>query len=131
MHEQNCKMSLVFVSPRCGHTGEIWKLLLQTLPRWKLENTPPPEEKKQHATECRKKDDRDKERKSTKSEKSQVPEKVEREKEKKEKEKEKDKGLLTFCNFDRYTLYMLINIWHLKHLLKRPNYVTEKISHHH
>lgn len=77
---------------RCGHTGEIWKLLLQTLPRWKLENTPPPEEKKQHATECRKKDDRDKERKSTKSEKSQVPEKVEREKEKKEKEKEKDKA---------------------------------------
>ena len=98
-------MSLVFVSPRCGHTSEIWKLLLQTLPRWKLENTPPPEEKKQHATECRKKDDRDKERKSTKSEKSQVPEKVEREKEKKEKEKEKDKGLLTFSNFDRYILF--------------------------
>ncbi|XP_078372473.1 androglobin-like isoform X6 [Oculina patagonica] len=74
---------------RCGNTVEIWKLLLQALPRWKLENTPPPEEKKQPNMEGKnKKDDKDKERKSTKSDKGQ--EKADRDN--KNKDKDKDKG---------------------------------------
>jgi len=77
---------------RCGNTLEIWKLLLQALPRWKLENTPPPEEKKQPSTEGKKKDDKDKERKSTKSDKGQAQsEKADRDN--KSKDKDKDKGI--------------------------------------
>ena len=75
---------------RCGHTGEIWKLLLQALPRWKLENTPPPEEKKPSNTECKRKDDKDKERKSTKSDKAQGQDKAD--KDNKARDKDRDKG---------------------------------------
>lgn len=58
------------------------------MPRWKLENTPPPEEKKQASTEGKKKDDKDKERKSTKSDKGQAQsEKADN------KSKDKDKGI--------------------------------------
>ncbi|XP_068698412.1 androglobin-like isoform X1 [Montipora foliosa] len=69
---------------RCGHISEIWKLLLQVLPRWKLENTPPPEEKKQPSTEGKKKDEKDKDRKSMKSDKMLGLDKG--------KDKDKDKG---------------------------------------
>ena len=75
---------------RCGHTGEIWKLLLQALPRWKLENTPPPEEKKPPNTECKRKDDKDKERKSTKSDKALGQDKADRDN--KARDKDRDKG---------------------------------------
>ena len=62
------------------------------MPRWKLENTPPPEEKKQPSTEGKKKDDKDKERKSTKSDKGQAQsEKADRDN--KSKDKDKDKGI--------------------------------------
>ena len=80
------------VDVRCGHTGEIWKLLLQALPRWKLENTPPPEEKKQPNTESKKKDDKDKERKSIKSDKGL--EKAERDSKAKDKLDKAGKGTL-------------------------------------
>lgn len=61
------------------------------MPRWKLENTPPPEEKKQPSTEGKKKDDKDKERKSTKSDKVAQSEKADRDN--KSKDKDKDKGI--------------------------------------
>ena len=57
---------------------------MQVLPKWKLENTAPPEEKKQPITEGKKKEERDKDRKATKSEKMLGIDKA--------KEKDKDKG---------------------------------------
>ncbi|XP_015772196.1 PREDICTED: androglobin-like [Acropora digitifera] len=75
---------------RCGQISEIWKLLLQVLPKWKLENTPPPEEKKQPITEGKKKEERDKDRKATKSEKMLGIDKA--------KEKDKDKGVVPTTN---------------------------------
>lgn len=75
---------------RCGQISEIWKLLLQVLPKWKLENTPPPEEKKQPITEGKKKEERDKDRKATKSEKMLGIDKA--------KEKNIDKGVVPITN---------------------------------
>ena len=98
---------------RCGNTLEIWKLLLQALPRWKLENTPPPEEKKQPSTEGKKKDDKDKERKSTKSDKGQAQsEKADRDN--KSKDKDKDKGIGSVG---------LICTWQEKHMFAPYNYL--------
>lgn len=62
------------------------------MPRWKLENTPPPEEKKQPNMEGKKKDDKDKERKSTKSDKGQGQEKADRDNKNKDKDKDKSIG---------------------------------------
>ncbi|KAK3749551.1 hypothetical protein QZH41_007285 [Actinostola sp. cb2023] len=63
---------------RNGQTSEIWKLLKLVLPHWKLDKTPPPEERKEEITLETKKD-REKERKSTKSVKGLKADDVERE----------------------------------------------------
>ena len=62
------------------------------LPHWKLDKTPPPEERKEEVTLETKKD-REKERKSTKSVKGLKADDVERESKTREA-KDKDKGII-------------------------------------
>ena len=100
----------VFFVIRYGHTGEIWRLLLQALPHWKLENSPPVEEKKQINPEGKKKEDKEKyERKSTKSDKGQSQDKLEKESKSKDKDKdkEKEKGSI-YLNQSRFYGYLWI-----------------------
>ncbi|XP_048577844.1 androglobin isoform X3 [Nematostella vectensis] len=71
-----------------GHTSEVWDLLMKALPRWKLENTPAPDEAKPQAAEGGKKE-REKDRKSTRSIKDRQKEESERESKTREKDKDK------------------------------------------